>query len=88
MFQVELFNAVEQGNLQNDREANDRMNCVVKAFCKAPFADKHNGTKEEPVGLPPLHKRMYSGARAMSTIVSMPIERSFIPKIEEGGGTK
>ncbi len=47
--QVEIFRAMQEGDLARAREANERMNVMNRAFYRPPFADQHNRMKEAQV---------------------------------------
>jgi len=47
--QVELFNAMAQGDLHRAREINERMNAITRVLYRAPFIDQHNRMKEAQV---------------------------------------
>ena len=68
---VELFDAMEMRNPQNDREANGHMNCIVKAFCKAPFFDQRNRARQAPVVLARIDQFIVSPRRMESTAAAI-----------------
>ena len=47
--QVELFNAMTDGDLPRAREVNERMNAISRVFYKPPFIDQHNRMKQAQV---------------------------------------
>ncbi len=54
--QVELFNAVQAGNLDKARAINDRLHPLVRVFYAPPFVDMHNRMKEALVLLGRIEK--------------------------------
>ncbi|NYT50006.1 dihydrodipicolinate synthase family protein [Parapusillimonas granuli] len=47
--QVELFDAMRNGDLLLAREINERMNVITRVFYRPPFIDQHNRMKEAQV---------------------------------------
>jgi 4-hydroxy-tetrahydrodipicolinate synthase len=47
--QVELFRAMQAGDLERARAANERVNMISRVFYKTPMADQHNRMKEAQV---------------------------------------
>jgi 4-hydroxy-tetrahydrodipicolinate synthase len=47
--QVELFRAMQEGDLERARAANERVNTISRAFYKAPMAEQHHRMKQAQV---------------------------------------